>query len=769
MFSRRYFLGGVSAASLATFSRNTFALRPFLSEAPDSTGKGDNLRHVKIAIGTGGHGHTYPGATVPFGAVQLSPDTGVRDWDHCSGYHYSDNAILGFSHTHLSGTGCIDMLDFLLMPGSDDFHFDPHAEIDGPTSYRAHFSHRDEVAVPGYYSVLLQESKIKAELTATERVGVHKYTFPASRKSIFLLDLMHGGVRKPGPSDPDPSKIPPTVRWSFMKVVSNDTIVGGRATDVWGMGREIYFCMKFSKPFAHLDAYSAGELVPGNGEVRGTAVRAVLQFATDANEVVHVKTGISGVSVEGAEANLKAEAPGWDFEAVRASAHASWVKALGRIHVTAGDPKYLEILYTGLYHMMVAPTLFDDVDGHYRGMDGKVHQLPAGEHNYSTFSLWDTYRAAHPLYTLILGEKVPAFVNCLIRMANESLAGVPVWPLQGTETGCMVGYHSAPVVAEAIAKGFPGIDPKAAYAPYRKRALVDDYRGLDAYRKLGYVPCDLQDESASKTLDYCYDDHAVASLARAAGEQADSVVLKKQSSNFTNLFDKETGFIRPRYSDGHWAGPFDPTEISITRKWRDYTEANAWQTTFCVQHDPKLLIATLGGNEAFVAKLDGLFNASSVMPADMPPDVTGLVGQYSHGNEPCHHVAYLYNFAGAAHKTQKRVRSLMEEQYNNQPDGMAGNEDCGQMSAWFVISALGLYAVDPVSARYDFGTPLFDHIEVTTGPGRKLVIQAERESPSAIYIKSVTWNGAPVDGLSIAHASLAQGGSLVFHLADKPA
>ena len=490
MVSRRSFLGGASAASLACVVRDAFGLpgsfQPFLSAPVEAAMDHDNTKHVKIAIGTGGHGHTYPGATVPFGAVQLSPDTGVRDWDHCSGYHYNDKAILGFSHTHLSGTGCIDLLDFLLMPATDDFHFDPMSAVDSPTSYRAHFSHDDEVAVPGYYSVKLQESKVKVELTATERVGVHKYTFPKSEKARFLLDLMHGG---PNQTDPSKPATTPPVRWAFLKMVGNDTIVGGRSQDVWGMGRQIYFCMKFSKPFSHLEAYNSG--LPATGEtdeVRGTELRAVLSFATHEDEVVTVKTGISGVSVEGAEANLKAEVPGWDFDAVRAAAHAAWARELGRVTIPSGETKYMEIFYTGLYHMMVAPTLFDDADGKYRGMDGKVHTLPAGAHNYSTFSLWDTYRALHPVYTLILGDRVPNMVNCLIRMAEESPAGVPVWPLQGEETGCMVGYHSSSVVAEAIVKGFPGIDAKAAYAPFQKREMQDDYRGLAAYRKLGYVP-----------------------------------------------------------------------------------------------------------------------------------------------------------------------------------------------------------------------------------------------------------------------------------------
>jgi len=759
MISRRNFLGGVSAASLSVLAKDAFPLQPLFAAAADNTGAVDHTRLMKLAIGTGGHGHTYPGATMPFGAVQLSPDTGIKDWDHCSGYHYNDSSILGFSHTHLSGTGCIDLLDFLLMPATDDFNFDPLAAPDSKTSYRSKFSHSDEEAVPGYYRVLLQDSRVKAELTATERMGIHRYTFPQTDNARFLLDLAHTG----GPWSEPNVPTPPAVRWSSVKIVSKDTIVVGRCMDVWGKGRQIYFTMKFSKPFDVAEAYPAGKLVDTTGDVKSQSLRCVLKFKTNADEVVQVKTGISGVSVEGTAANLAAEAPGWDFDGARTAAHAAWRRELGRIDVASNNPggqKYLEIFYTGRYQMMVAPTLFDDVDGNYRGMDGKVHTLTSGEHNYSTFSLWDTYRAAHPMYTLVLGDRVPALVNCIIRMAEQSPAGVPVWPLQGSETGCMVGYHSAPVVGEALAKGFKGIDAKAAYTQFKKRAEVEDYRGLAAYRKLGYVPCDVQDESASKTLDYAYDDRAVSAIAKAAGEDADAAMLMKRSRCFVNLYDKETGFIRPKYADGHWATPFNPKSIQFT-KWRDYIEANAWQTTFCVQHDPALLIETMGGKKSFVEKLDTLFNQSSEMPPDMPPDVTGMVGQYAHGNEPSHHIAYLYNYAGAPHKTQARVRGLLETMYDNQPDGMAGNEDCGQMSAWFAISALGLYAVDPVSARYDLGTPLFDRVEMKVAPRHTLVIEAKRESAKSIYVQSVTWNGTTLQGLSVEHGQLVKGGSLV--------
>src|SRR5258708_14841614 len=498
MVSRRNFLGSISAASMACFVKDSLALPPafhYLLDAPSSTKTDtDNTKLVKIAIGTGGHGHTYPGATMPLGAVQLRQDTGIKDWDHCSGYHYADNSILGFSHTHLSGTGCIDMLDVLLMPATDDFKFDPQAKPDSPTSYRSKFSHADEEAVPGYYRVYLQDSKVKVELTATERVGIHRYTFPQSENARFLLDLAHAGDAGTDAANPDAPPTP-SVRWSSLKIVGNDTIVGGRCTDVWGKGRQIYFSMKFSKPYESADIYSDGRLSGGAaGEQKGTSLRCVLKFKTRANEIVHVKTGISGVSVEGAAANAAAQAPDLDFEGTRSSAPAALRREMGRIQVTSEDQKYLNIFYTGLYHMMVAPTLFDDVDGRYRGMDGKVHTLAKGAHNYSTFSLWDTYRSLHPMYTLILGERVPDFVNCLIRMAEQSPQGVPVWPLQGSETGCMVGYHSAPVVAEALAKGVRGIDANAPYAPFNERAEADDYRGLAPSRHHGDLPWHAQEE-----------------------------------------------------------------------------------------------------------------------------------------------------------------------------------------------------------------------------------------------------------------------------------
>jgi len=460
--------------------------------ATSRTSSDDLTQFVKIAIGTGGHGHTYPGATVPFGMVQLSPDTYNKGWDWCSGYHHADDSIMGFSHTHLSGTGVGDMLDFLLMPGTGPVKVIPGTRDDPEQGYRSRFRHDDEITEPGYYSVILRDYDIRAELSATERAGIHKYTFPHSDDSHFILDLVHAYGNNPG-----------TVRWAQLAAKDNHTILGGRSTAGWADGRQIYFAMMFSQSFRDFEIYSEdASLGPAKREAKGNHLKCVMHFQTSPGNVIFVKTGISGVSAEAALKNLDAEIPDWDFERVRRVATQSWQRELSRIRVETSNQKHKEIFYTALYHLMLAPTLFDDADGRYRGMDGEVHHLPSGFHNYSTFSLWDTYRAAHPLYTLFQSHRVPDFANCLIRMANESPDGMPVWPLQAKETGTMTGYHSAAVIAEACVKKFPDLDLANVYSVMKKRAMADDYRGLGFYRKLGYIPADKEEESVSKTMEY---------------------------------------------------------------------------------------------------------------------------------------------------------------------------------------------------------------------------------------------------------------------------
>ena len=725
---------------------------------PESASEDDLTRHVKVRIGTGGHGHTYPGATVPFGMVQLSPDTYNDGWDWCSGYHYTDNSIMGFSHTHLCGTGIGDMLDILLMPGTGEAKIVPGTREKPEDGYRSRFEHSDEVAEPGYYSVILRDFDIRAELSATERAGIHKYTLPLDDSSHFILDLVHAFGNSPD-----------SVLSAELKAKNNDTILGGRTVDRWARGRQIYFAMKFSKPFREFEIFNEDRgLGPGVHEAKGRHLKCLIRYQTSPGEVILVKTGISGVSAEGALKNLEAEIPDWDFAKVRKAAKQSWQRELSRIRIESSNQKQKEIFYTALYHMMVAPTLFDDVDGQYRGMDGNVHHVPPGFHNYSTFSLWDTYRATHPLYTLFQGHRVPDFVNCLIRMAEESPEGMPVWPLQGKETGCMTGYHSAAVIAEACVKNFPKLELAKAYPLMKKRAMVDDYRGLGFYRKLGYLPADKEEESVSKTLEYVYDDWAVAHVAQAVGATEDAKLLREHSKNYRNVFDARLAFMRSRLENGEWAEPFDPRGMGHSKRWRDYTESNSWETTFAIQHDLKGYIELFGGRQAFLEKLDTLFHQSSELPPDAPPDIAGLVGQYAHGNEPCHHIAYLYAYAGAPYKTQERVRQLLETMYDNQPDGLAGNEDCGQMSAWYVISAIGFYAVDPVSGNYVFGSPLFDRATIQLGNGKSLIIEAERQSPDEKYIHTIQFNGKSYSKGWFRHADIVSGATIVFRMGKDP-
>jgi predicted alpha-1,2-mannosidase len=759
MISRRKFTAGSAAAVCLGWSDLYSQAAKIGGVVSSLEVKGGGVsQFVQPRIGTGGHGHCYPGATVPFGMVQLSPDTYNKGWDWCSGYNYSDSSIMGFSHTHLSGTGIGDMLDFLVMACTGPVKTEPGSRENPGSGYRSRFSHDEEHAVPGYYSVLLRDYGVRAELSATARAGIHRYTFPENKQSYFIVDLDHGYDDGPG-----------VVRWADLKISGGDTISGGKSTHRWADGREIYFAMKFSRPFDRLEILADGKSVQDlSQDIHAKSVKAVLHYSTHAQEAILIKTGISGVSVEGAMRNLDTEIPGWDFEGVRTAAADIWEKELSRVQVTGGTQRQREIFYTGLYHCMMAPTLFDDVDGSYRGMDGQNHKLSPGASNFSTYSLWDTYRALHPLFTVAMPERVPAVVNCLIRMAGESPLGMPIWPLQAKETQCMSGYHSASVIAEAIGKDFAGIDVKGAYAAMKREATQSERRGLPLYRQYGYIPCDLYSQSVSTTLDYAYNDWAVACVAKAAGSEADAEVFRKRSLTYRKMFDKSTGFMRPMLANGEWAVPFASNEMGHSSQWRDYTESNPWQTTFAVQHDPAGLAGLLGGRERLAEKLDGIFSASSVLPPDAPSDIAGLVGQYAHGNEPSHHIAYLYAYAGQAYKAQERIASLMEIMYDNQPDGLAGNEDCGQMSAWYVMSAMGFYAVDPISGNYVFGTPLFDKVTVNLGHGKEFVVEAKRSSPTDPYIESIELNGHEYDRLWFTHADLAAGSRFVLKMSGQP-
>jgi putative alpha-1,2-mannosidase len=729
--TRRSFLERTGLAAAATLLPSAA-----FASAPSSE---DPLQYVDPRIGTGGHGHCFPGAAVPFGAVQLSPDTFNDGWDWCSGYHISDTSIMGFSHTHLSGTGCGDLLDFLVMPGVGPTKLNPGPRSNPEQGYRSRFSHAEEVIRPGYYSVPLKDPKILAELTVTERAGFHRYTFPEASDAWIIVDLQHGyeGGGKPNVISAELNQTAP------------DTLAGGRITRAWGDGRHSFFSMQFSRQPDTITFYSNDIEVP-LGPLTGTNLKAVLHYKTRAKETILIKTGISAVSSASAANNVHTEIPHWDFDAIRQQAHAKWATQIGKIQVSSSNKTHKRIFYTALYHLSLGPNLFDDADG--------------------------TYRAAHPTYTLIEPNRVPDFANSLIHMADQGPAGMPVWPLQGIETGTMTGYHSAAVIAEAVNKGFAGIDVELAYKCMMKRAMVDDYRGLSYYRKLHFIPCDLEDESVSKTFEYCYDDWSIAHVAKKLGIEADASMLRNRSFNYRNYFDPSTTFMRPKFADGTWANstegngtvPFNPTFLGHLVKYRDYTESNAWQTTFGCQHDVAGTIALFGGREPFLRKLDGLFTAPSTLPANAPPDIAGLVGQYAHGNEPSHHIAYLYVFAGQPWKTQSRVRSLMETMYADQPDGLEGNEDVGQMSAWYVLSALGFYPVDPVSGNYILGSPLFEHATVNLGNGKQLKIDVTRSDPSHAYIQSFSLNGKRQSRAWFNHHEIAQGGTLHLQMGPTP-
>jgi len=747
MISRRQLITG--SAALGLLPQTGFAATESLCD------------NVDPFIGTGGHGHTFPGATVPFGMVQLSPDTSNLGWDSCSGYHQADGSIMGFSHTHLSGTGCPDMLDILLVPATGEVKLTPGALDNPDAGYRSRYDRTTETATPGYYGVNLTDSRVKVELTATTRVGLHRYSFPQGEGGHILIDLAHGAIKWWGDKDLVLANV-------SLKLVGNDTVVGGRQVFQWAKGRWIFFALKLSRPFTRADLYSDDQPADSR-ELTGKNLKAALHFPDAGEAPLLVKVGISPVDIEGALKNLDAELPDFDFEHVRAAARAAWEAELSRVRVDMARETDKRIFYTAHYHTLMAPTIFQDVDGRYRGMDNEVHTLAPGESSYSTYSLWDTYRSVHPFFTLSQGERVPGMVGSLIRMGQQSLDGVPIWPLQGRETDTMIGYHASAVIAEAAVKGIRGIDYKAGYKVLVKRAFVDDVHGLGFYRRMGYIPADKIDEAVSRTLEFAYDDWCVSKLAVVVGEGADARTLKDRSQNYRNIFDSYIGFVRGRQADGQWVTPYNPQSLGHDKaKWRDYTETNGWQATFLNQHDIYNYARLFGGEKAFEAKLDALFSEAPDPTQESLADITGLVGQYAHGNEPSHHVAYLYAYTGAPWKTQVRVRDLMTTMYRAQPDGLEGNEDCGAMSAWYLMSALGLYAVDPVSAVYVFGSPLVKRAEIAMGQGHRLVIDAPGNSAENIYVQSVHWNGKPCHRSWISHADLIRGGILTFEMGPKP-
>jgi len=690
------------------------------------------ISYVNPFIGTGGHGHTYPGATLPFGMMQLSPDTRLDGWDGCSGYHYSDNYIYGFSHTHLSGTGVSDYGDILLMP-TNELIFNNGAN--GEKGYLAHFSHENETASPGYYQVLLDSTNINVELTVTSRAGMHKYTYPSSDDQFLILDLEHRD------------------QFLDMKVhaISKYEVKGYRFSKAWAEDQRVYFYMRFSHP---IDIPTHFHRDPD----RRTRM-AGYRFINPNNEPVYVSVGISAVSEEGAKRNLEAEMGDQSFDEIRLAAEEVWEEHLEKIIIESENDDYKSIFYTSMYHTMLAPNLYQDVDGQYRGMDLEIHQNNTFDY-YTVFSLWDTYRATHPLYTIIDQKRTNDFINTLLSKYDEG-GIMPIWDLSANYTGCMIGYHGVSVISDAFIKGIRDYDANKALTAMKYSAM-QDHLGLSSYKEFGFIPVEEESESVSKTLEYAYDDWTIAQMAKAMGEIEDYRYYIGRSQNYKNVYDPKTKFMRGRFRNT-WFAPFDPFEVNF-----NYTEANAWQYQFYVPQDINGMIQLSGGKQNFEDQLDALFVAANETTGRDQADITGLIGQYAHGNEPSHHMAYLYNFVNKPSKTQEKINEILTELYKNTPDGISGNEDCGQMSAWYVFSSLGFYPVTPGSQDYIIGSPLFDKATINLENGNQFTIQSKDISEKNIYIEKVFLDNEPLDRTYIKHEEIMAGGSLVFYMTGSP-
>ena len=757
----------VLAATVATSSlapSSAMATSPAANEAAYSA--------VNPFIGTGGEGHTYPGATVPYGMVQLSPDTRIQSrkngYGWAAGYRYDDSTIVGFSHTHFSGTGHSDLGDLLLMPTTGELKLE-RGDPDQPLSgYTSRFNHASETAQPGYYAVTLDDYKVRAELTASARVGMHRYSFPAGKPAHVLLDLRTSMYDYPG-----------KILWSRVRVRADGTVTGFRETRGWAPGRQLYFAMRFSQPLSghqlhdtEQDVVYKGFPPPGEkdpsqrAQIEGRQLVAAFDVVPEAGKPLLVKVAISPVSEEGAIANLDAEAPGWDFDGMRAAAKQQWSEALGAVEAQ-GSADERTRFYTALYHTLLGPTLFMDSDGRYRGPDNAVHQAK-GWTNYSTFSLWDTYRALHPLATLVQPpQRTNDFVNSLLASRRESPYGVlPVWSFHGLETWCMIGYHAVPVIADAYMKGIRGYDTEEALQAMVTSANYGPYDGIAQYRELGYVPIDEEGEAASKTLEYAYDDWTIAQMAQDMGKTEVAREFNKRAANWKHAFDPGTGFMRARKRDGSFREPFDP---SASGYGTDFTEGNAWQYSWYVPQDVAGLAAAHGGSDKLLQRLDDVFEAK-VDPSIFAhmEDITGLIGWYAHGNEPSHHVAYLYAHAGQPWRTQARLKQIMDTQYAARPDGLAGNDDLGQMSAWYVFTALGFYPVTPGSNQYIIGRPFLPQATLNLPDGKRFRIVADGLDAAHTYVGSVSLNGKPLDRAYVTHQEIVAGGELRFTMQAEP-
>ncbi len=711
------------------------------------------VQYVDPFIGTGGHGHTYPGATVPFGMLQVSPDNGISQWDWCSGYHYSDSITIGFSHLHLSGTGIGDLYDIRLMPINRKVDLSTPSGNRDELPYKSSYTHEEEMASPGYYKVFLKDHQILAELTADVRTGFHKYTYQENDMQSVVMDLGFA-INWDKPTQ------------TQIKIVDKNSVVGYRHSTGWAKNQKVFFAIEFSKSIENYELVGDGEYKEKTNLVSGEKSAVQLYFNKGASQELKVKVGLSSVSIDNAKLNMKAHESTFDFDRVKNQAAEAWNTKLAGIEVESENDTLKQIFYSALYHTQLAPVAFSDVNHQFRLENDSIATAPDFM-AYSTLSLWDTFRAEHPLLTLTDPAMVSDIINTMLVYYDNS-GILPVWTLYGNETNTMTGYHAIPVIAEAYLKGIKGFDAEKAYAAM-KATMMQDQRGLDLYKKYGFIPYDLLDESVTITLEFAYDDWCVAQMAKALGKTDDYEYFSERSKAYAFLFDKGTGFMRGKAKDGKsWHEPFDP-KFSSHRVHADYTEGNAWQHSWFVLHDVENLISLHGGKDAFNNKLEQLFTESSEITGDnVSVDISGLIGQYAHGNEPSHHIAYMFNYSGQPWRTQYWVREILKTQYKTGPEGLSGNEDCGQMSAWFVMSAMGIYPYNPASGNYQIGSPVFEKSSIKISEDKTFDIVAHDTSDKNIYIQSAKLNGKDTNSTTLTHEEIIQGGLLELTMGPEP-
>lgn len=702
---------------------------------------------VNPYIGTAGHAHVFLGASVPFGAVQLGPDNVFRGWDWCSGYNYTDSVIKGFSHTHLSGTGMPDLGDVMMMPFTGAIKtgkVTQEAPTAGPSS---HFSHTKEWVRPGFYGVLLRDYNIIVQLTATERVGFHQYQFPdTAGEGRILVDLKEGIGDK-------------TIE-TYIEKINDSTLYGYRFSKGWAPNQQLYFAIRLSAPMQQFEVYDNSQKLEGQS-AKGDGIKGFINLGKIGN--VLAKVGISPVSAENALANINAEIPHWDFPKVTRDADAKWNKELGKIVIDTKDATAQKIFYTAMYHTMIDPALFNDANGEYRGPDKKVYKAPFN--NYTIFSLWDTYRALNPLYTITQPDRVNDMINTMLHIYKQQ-GKLPIWHLAGNETNLMPGMSGVQIVAEAYLKGYRGFDTALAFEAVKNTSLRDEF-GLNYVKSLGYIPYNKVQESVAKAMEYCISDGSIALMAKKMGRKEDAVLFAKRALYYRHYFDSTTKFFRGKNEEGQWNAAFGPGRTS--HPWiDDYCEGNAWQYTWLVPQDVEGLIKLIGGDAAFASRLDTFFKLKIEFDPNSPPDISGMIGQYAHGNEPGHHTTYLYTYAGQQWKTAEKVRFILKDQYLNTTDGIIGNEDCGQMSAWYIFSSLGFYPVFPASGAYVLGSPLFDKATIQLPNKKTFSLIVEQNNPKNIYIQSVMLNGKPWNNTYIFHKDIMKGGTLKMVMGSKP-